>query len=291
MVLLHLPDVFSGNLVHMSKPVEVYEPFRAGLPPLGRYWRSLWARRSFMNEYAKSELHASHFDSFFGQLWLILNPLMLSAIYFVLIKIIAGSADSTRYAHLTACLFLFYLVSNAMNSGTKSVTSSESLILNTAFPRIALPLSTTIVAFFKFLPTIPVFIIIKFAVGLPFDWHLLWGFLVIFIALVFGLGIAILISAANVYIRDISNFLPYLNRTLLYISPVLFEASSVSDQLAFFKNINPFFPILDSWSRVMVHNESLIWGDVAKAAVWAFGTFLIGTYLFLSREREFAVRV
>ena len=275
----------------MSKPVEVYEPFRAGLPPLGRYWRSLWARRSFINEYARSELHASHFDSIFGQLWLILNPLLLSAIYFVLIKIIAGSADSTRYAHLTSSLFLFYLVSNAMNSGTKSVTSSENLILNTAFPRIALPLSTTIVALFKFLPTIPVFLIIKLGLGLPFDWNMLWGVVVIFVALVFGLGIAILIAAANVYVRDISNFLPYLNRTLLYVSPVLFEASSVSDKLSFLKNINPFFPILDTWSKVMVHNEPLAWGEVGKAAIWAFGTLLIGTYLFLSREREFAVRV
>lgn len=274
-----------------AKPIEVYEPFRAGLPPLGRYWRSLWARRSFINEYAKSELHASHYDSIFGQLWLILNPLLLSAIYFVLIQIIAGSADSTRYAHLTSSLFLFYLVSNAMNSGTKSVTSSESLILNTAFPRIALPLSTTIVALFKFLPTIPVFLIIKLVLGLPFDWKMLWGAVVIFVALVFGLGIAILISAANVYVRDISNFLPYLNRTLLYISPVLFEASSVSEKLAFLKNINPFFPILDTWSKVMVHNENLAWGEVGKAAIWAFGTLLIGTYLFLSREREFAVRV
>lgn len=275
----------------MSKPVEVYEPFRAGLPPLGRYWRSLWARRSFINEYARSELHASHFDSIFGQLWLILNPLLLSAIYFVLIKIIAGSADSTRYAHLTSSLFLFYLVSNAMNSGTKSVTSSESLILNTAFPRIALPLSTTIVALFKFLPTIPVFLVIKFALGLSFDWNMLWGIVVVLVALIFGLGIAILIAAANVYIRDISNFLPYLNRTLLYVSPVLFEASSVSEKLSFLKVINPFFPILDTWSKVMVHNQSLAWGEVGKAAIWAFGTFLIGTYLFLSREREFAVRV
>lgn len=273
------------------KPVEVYEPFRAGLPPLGRYWRSLWARRSFMNEYARSELHASHYDSAFGQLWLILNPLLLSAIYFLLIKIIAGNADSTRYAHLTSSLFLFYLISNAMNSGTRSVTSSESLILNTAFPRIALPLSTTIVSFFKFLPTIPVFLIIKFATGLAFSWNMLWGLVVIVVALVFGLGIAILISAANVYVRDIANFLPYLNRMLLYVSPVLFEASQVSQKLAFFKNINPFFPILDSWSRVMVHNEALDWSEVGKGAIWAFGTFAIGTYLFLSREREFAVRV
>lgn len=275
----------------MSKAVEVYEPFRAGLPPLGRYWRSLWARRSFINEYARSELHASHYDSVFGQLWLVLNPLLLSAIYFVMIRIISGSGDSTRYAHLTASLFLFYLISNAMNSGTRSITSSENLILNTAFPRIALPLSTTVVALFKFLPTIPVFLIIKFALGLDFGINMLWGSVIVVIALVFGLGIAILIATANVYIRDISNFLPYLNRVLLYLSPVLFEASSVDDSLSFLKFVNPFFPILNTWSRAMVHNEALNWSEVGFAALWAFGIFLIGTYLFLSREREFAVRV
>jgi len=275
----------------MERPIEIFIPFKASLPPLGRYWRSLWARRSFINEYSKSELRASHYDSVFGQLWLIINPLLLSGVYFLLIVIIAGNADKTRYAHLTGSLFLFYLVSNAMNGGAKSVTSGEKLILNTAFPRLALPFSTTIVAFFKFLPTLPVFLIIKFALGLEFSWQMLWGLLVILIALIFGLGIAILISAANVYFRDVSTFLPYLNRTLLYVSPVLYEASNVNQSIAFIKNINPFFPILDSWSRVMVHNEALIWSEVTKAAIWAVTTFLIGTYIFLTREREFAVRV
>ncbi|MFM2103203.1 MAG: hypothetical protein RL740_290 [Actinomycetota bacterium] len=275
----------------MERPIEIFTPFKASLPPLGRYWRSLWARRSFINEYSKSELRASHYDSVFGQLWLIINPLLLSGVYFLLIMIIAGNADETRYAHLTGSLFLFYLVSNAMNGGAKSVTSGEKLILNTAFPRLALPISTTIVAFFKFLPTLPVFLIIKFTLGLEFSWQMLWGFLIILIALMFGLGIAILISAANVYFRDVSTFLPYLNRTLLYVSPVLYEASNVNESIAFIKNINPFFPILDSWSKVMVHNEPLIWSDVSKAAIWAIATLLIGIYIFLTREREFAVRV
>lgn len=275
----------------MERPVEVFTPFKASLPPLGRYWRSLWARRSFINEYSKSELRASHYDSFFGQLWLIINPLLLSGVYFLLIVIIAGNADKTRYVHLTGSLFLFYLVSNAMNGGAKSVTSGEKLILNTAFPRLALPFSTTVVAFFKFLPTLPVFLVIKFGIGLEFGLQMLWGLLIVLISLIFGLGIAFLISAANVYFRDVSTFLPYLNRTLLYISPVLYEASNVNESISFIKNINPFFPILDSWSRVMVHNEGLIWADLTKAAIWALATFLIGTYIFLTREREFAVRV
>ena len=275
----------------MERPTEIYLPFKAGLPPLGKYWRSIWARRSFINEYSRSELRTSHYDSLFGQFWLILNPLLLSGVYFLLIVIIAGNADKLRYAHLTGSLFLFYLVSNAMNVGTKSVTTGQKLILNTAFPRIALPLSATIIAFFRFLPTLPVFLVIRWILGIPFSWNMLWGVLIILIALIFGLGIAILISAANVYFRDITSFLPYLNRTLLYISPVLYEASMVKERIAFIKNINPFFPILDSWSRVMIHNESFIWSDVTKAAIWAIATLFIGCYFFLSREREFAVRV
>ena len=275
----------------MERPTEIYLPFKAGLPPLGKYWRSIWARRSFINEYSRSELRTSHYDSLFGQFWLILNPLLLSGVYFLLIVIIAGNADKLRYAHLTGSLFLFYLVSNAMNVGTRSVTTGQKLILNTAFPRIALPLSATIIAFFRFLPTLPVFLVIRWILGIPFSWNMLWGVLIILIALIFGLGIAILISAANVYFRDITSFLPYLNRTLLYISPVLYEASMVKERIAFIKNINPFFPILDSWSRVMIHNESFIWSDVTKAAIWAIATLFIGCYFFLSREREFAVRV
>ncbi|MFM7860347.1 MAG: ABC transporter permease [Candidatus Nanopelagicaceae bacterium] len=275
----------------MERPAEVFVPFKASLPPLLKYWRSLWARRSFINEYSRSELRATHYDSIFGQLWLVINPLLLSGVYFLLIMTIAGDADQIRYAHLTGSLFLFYLVSNAMNGGAKAVTAGEKLILNTAFPRLALPISTTVVAFFKFLPTLPVFLLLKYVLGIDFSWQMLWGILIIAIALIFGLGIAILISAANVYFRDIATFLPYLNRTLLYVSPVLYETANVNESISFLKNINPFFPILDSWSRVMVHNDALIWSDVAKAAIWALATFLIGIYVFLTREREFAVRV
>ncbi|NCV80235.1 MAG: ABC transporter permease, partial [Actinobacteria bacterium] len=65
----------------------------------------MWSRRTFIAEYSKSELREQHFDSVFGQLWLVLNPLLLSAVYFILIVIIGGASDSARYAHLTASLF------------------------------------------------------------------------------------------------------------------------------------------------------------------------------------------
>ena len=275
----------------MSAPLQVYEPFRAGLPKLGRYWKSLWSRRTFIAEYSKSELREQHFDSVFGQLWLVLNPLLLSAVYFILIVIIGGATDSARYAHLTASLFLFYLVANSLTGGVKSVTAGQRLILNTAFPRIMLPLSAVVIAVFKFLPTLFVFIVIKAVVGSTFTWQMLWGIPVLFIAVFLSLALAITISCINVYFRDIASFLPYLTRTLLYLSPILYEASALKPNLRALEVLNPLFPILDSWSRAMVHGEAPQMSSLLQGLAWATGIFFLGTYFFLSREREFAVRL
>jgi ABC-type polysaccharide/polyol phosphate export permease len=275
----------------VSVPLQIYEPFKAGLPPLRRYWRSLWSRRTFIAEFSRSELREQHFDSLFGQLWLILNPLLLSGVYYLLIIIIGGTSDSTRYVHLTSALFLFYLIANSLTGGVKSITAGQRLILNTAFPRIMLPLSAVVIAVFKFLPTLVVFLLIRVIVGLPFTWQMLWAIPVLGIAILLALGLAITISCVNVYFRDISSFLPYLTRTTLYLSPILYEASALKPNIRALEVFNPLFPILDSWSRAVVHGQTPPTGSLLQALAWAIGIFIIGTYFFLSREREFAVRL
>ena len=280
-----------GNLAPVSTPLQVYEPFRAGLPKLGKYWKSLWSRRTFISEYSKSELREQHFDSVFGQLWLVLNPLLLSGVYFILIVIIGGSTDSARYVHLTATLFLFYLIANSLTGGVKSITAGQRLILNTAFPRVMLPISAVVIAIFKFIPTLIVFLVIKAVVGSKFSIEMLWAIPVLMISVFLALGLAITISCINVYFRDIASFLPYLTRTLLYLSPILYEVSALDPNLKALEVVNPLFPILDSWSRALVHGEVPQTSSMLQGLAWAAGIFFIGTYFFLSREREFAVRL
>jgi len=275
----------------MSAPVVVYEPFRAGLPPLSAYLRSLWARRSFIAEFSRSELREQNYGSVFGQLWLVLNPLLLSGVYFLLIYIIGGQSDSTRYGHLTASLFLFYLVSNSLTGGVKSITAGQRLILNTAFPRIMLPISAMVIALFKFVPTLAVFFVMRTVLGLDYSWQMFWAIPVVLIALLMGLGMAILISCINVYFRDIASFLPYMTRSLLYLSPILYQASDLSDKLKSFETVNPIFYLLDAWSQVMVYAQAPDLFSLLHSLIWALAIFIIGTYFFLSRERDFAVRL
>src|SRR3954468_7525178 len=106
----------------------VYEPHRVALPPLGQYIRELWRRRDFALELSRTRLRAQHFNTAFGQLWLVLNPLLLAGVYFVLVDIIrANSRGLGFFAHLMAGLFAYYYVSNALREGVKSVTKGGKL--------------------------------------------------------------------------------------------------------------------------------------------------------------------
>ena len=222
---------------------------------------------------------------------MILTPLALSGVYYLLLIIIGAKGGPERYGHLTGTLFLFYLITNSVTSGARSLTSGSKLILNAAFPRLVLPITEALIALMRFFPTLFVYLAIHIILDLPFTMQMLWAPLLIILTFFFAVSAAILASIVNVYFRDAQNLLPYFTRTVLYLSPVLYTSADLDDRLRFLEVINPIFPILDTWSAVMVRGEAPQFQTVALALGWSLGFFAIGTYLFLSREREFAVRI
>jgi teichoic acid transport system permease protein len=206
----------------------VYEPHLVGLPPLLPYVREAWRRRSFAFELARTKLRAQHFNTAFGQLWLVLNPLLLTGVYFILVDILrSGSRGEDFFAHLMAGIFAYYFVSGAVRNGTKSVVSGGRLILNTAFPRVLLPVSSVVIAFKRFLPTVVIYIPVHLAMGLPVGPNLLWVFPLVGLLVVLAAGLAMIVAAVQVYFRDLKSFMPYLLRVWLYGSPVLYYAEEM----------------------------------------------------------------
>jgi len=82
-----------------------------------------------------------------------------------------------------------------------------------------------------------------------------------------------------------------MTRSLLYLSPILYQASDLSDKLKTFELANPIFYLLDAWSQVMVYAQAPDLFSLLHSFIWALSIFIVGTYLFLSRERDFAVRL
>jgi teichoic acid transport system permease protein len=270
----------------------VYEPHRVGIPPLGSYLRELWRRRQFAYEMSRTSLRAQHFKTALGQLWLVLNPLLLTFVYFFLVSVLRDeSRGATFFAHLMAGLFLFQFIHTSVTQGAKSVVNGGKLILNTAFPRTLLPLSSVITAFMRFLPTLGIYAVVHVIAGLPIGLHLLWAIPVLALVIVFAAGLAMLVAAAQVYFRDISSFLPYFLRIWMYASPVLYYVDEVPRHVRPIIEANPLTPLFAAWSDVLNRGltpsaELLGWG-----AAWSAVVLAVGGLFFMSREREFAVRL
>jgi teichoic acid transport system permease protein len=270
----------------------VYEPHFVGLPPLRSYLREVWRRREFAYELSRTQLRAQHFDTAFGQLWLVLNPLLLAGVYFILVDIIRHGKHGPGFlAHLIAGIFAYYYVSGAIREGVKSVTSGGKLILNSAFPRVLLPLSSVVTAWKRFIPTVIIYIPIHLVSGLPVNATLLWAIPLIGLMTVLAAGFCMVVAAVQVYFRDLASFLPYGLRLWLYISPVLYFAHEVPGSYRPLLSLNPIGELLAAWSDVLNRGLAPSPGSLAIASAWAFGVLIIGFLFFVSREREFAVRL
>ena len=270
----------------------VYEPHLVGLPPLLPYIREAWRRRSFAVELSRTKLRAQHFNTVFGQLWLVLNPLLLAGVYFVLVDILrGGSSREGFFAHLVAGIFAYHLVSDAVRQGTKSVVSGGRLILNTAFPRVLLPLGSVISAVKRFLPCLVIYVPVHIVSGLPVDLNLLWVLPLLGLLVVMASGLAMIVGALQVYFRDLKNFMPYLLRVWLFASPVLYFADEMPEKYRFLLDLNPLGQLLSAWSDVINLGGTPSGRELIVASAWAFGTLIVGFLFFVSREREFAVRL
>ena len=270
----------------------VYEPHRVGLPPVGTYLRELWRRRQFALEMSRTSLRAQHFKSALGLLWLVVNPVLMTFIYFILVNILRdGTRGAAFFAHLMAGLFLFHFLSGAVTLGARSVVKGGRLILNTAFPRTLLPISSVMTSIIRFLPCIPVYGIVHVVADRPVDATLLWTIPLFLLVVVFTTGLAILVSALQVYFRDVRSFLPHLMRIWLYASPILYYLEEVPNRFRPIIDANPLTPMLGAWSEVLNQGQAPSAGLVLWGAAWAFGTLIFGGLFFMSREREFAVRL
>lgn len=273
--------------------LQVFEPHTRRVPPLGPYLRELWGRRRFAVHLARMNLKAASYDTVFGQLWQVLNPLLLAGVYYLLFGVILGrQRDDPEYLSvLLAGLFAFTFTRNALGLGATSIVSGGRLILNTAFPRALLPISAVVSALMLYIPMLGVYSVFHVIGGQPVGWQLLWLPLLVAVHTVFNLGLALVFAAVTVYFRDTSSFLPYLLRIWLYLSPVLWAVEDAPARLRPLLAINPLFPLFGVWHDVLLDGRAPSAALLGYAALWAVGLLLGGAWFFLTREREFAVRI
>lgn len=275
-------------------PVRVYEPGgRAALPPFA-YLKALWGRRKLMLALARSELRAQHFNSALGQLWLVLEPLMLAGVYIVLIGIISGRANEPgRIQMIVSGMILFHFTRLTVQKGAGSIVANQGLLLNSSFPRAVIPITTTLEALLQVIPGVLLYAVIHVATGEPVTPALAAFPGLFLIHATFNFGFTMLIATLTVYFRDIQSMLRYLIRFWLYATPVLYPITDLRGNLEMVLAVlkwNPFFYLFAAYQRVLDGEIPETWWVVSSSA-WAVGALVVGFVVFISKERAIATRI
>lgn len=192
--------------------------------------RELLQRRELISLLVRRELKSRYKDSSLGFLWSLIRPLVLLLIYFVAIGQFLGAARGIAdfAIFVFAGLTLWGLYSEIVSSGTASIVSNAGLIKKVYLPREIFPLAAAGSAIFNFLIQFGVLILATVALGrFPVSWNLLYVPAAILVVLIYGVALGILLSALNVYLRDIEYLVEVGVLIFFWASPIVYSWSYV----------------------------------------------------------------
>lgn len=257
---------------------------RARLSNWRNYLRELWARREFAWFLATGNLTARNASTSLGLLWWVLNPLIMSGVYYLVFGYIfpgTREGEPAFLAWLLSGMFVFNFTSTALTSGANNILANSKLLVNVRFPRMVLPVAALIESAIGFMTALSIFYVIAWPVNniRPTAWLLTLPFVLV-LNLVFNLGLSALSARLAIPFRDINNLLPHLTRLWLYLSPVIWPLAFLERQPGWFQavvHLNPMFDLLSLYRTALMGRpfEPLaLWLAVAWAVVAGVGGVL-----------------
>ena len=211
-------------------------PFQAAAPVGGRFTgflssvRQVLSTRELLDLLIRRELKSRYKDSSLGFVWSLIRPLTMLLIYFVAIGQFLGAARGIPdfSIFVFSGLTLWGLYNEIISSGTQSILSNAGLIKKVYLPREIFPLAATGSALFNFVIQFGVLIAATLVLGqFPLSVRLLYIPAAIAIVLVYGVAFALLLSALNVYLRDIQYLVEVALLIFFWASPIVYSWSLV----------------------------------------------------------------
>jgi teichoic acid transport system permease protein len=194
-------------------------------PPLRAYIRQIWQRRHFILTFATARNVAMYTDARLGQLWQVLTPLLNAAVYFLIFGVLLGTSRGVPnfLAFLVTGVFIFTFTQRSFLIASRVVNDHLSLIRALRFPRACLPLAYVVVELQQLLLSMLVLFAIVLISGEPVTWY--WLLIIPALALqaVFNVGGGMIIARVGAGVADFSQLLPFLLRTWMYLSGVIFS--------------------------------------------------------------------
>jgi teichoic acid transport system permease protein len=195
-------------------------------PSIGTYLSELARRWNFIMGFATARNVAMYTEAKLGQLWQVLAPLLNAGVYFLIFGLIIkgvsrGVPDYLPF--LVTGVFVFSFTQRTFISTSKVITDSLPLIRALKFPRAALPLAYVMIELQQMLLSMAVLFVLILAKGEPLTWDWLLVVPALVLLTMFNAGIGMFAARTGARVNDFAQLLPFLMRTWLYLSGVIYS--------------------------------------------------------------------
>jgi homopolymeric O-antigen transport system permease protein len=257
--------------------------------------RDVQSRRRLIIYLVQADLKKTGSDTLLGNIWWVVDPLLQMLVYVIFMGVILQRSTPDFPLFVFCAILPWKWFDSAVKDGIQSVVSRERLIKQIYFPKIVLPVSAVAAG------------VVNFAFGLiPLGGLLFlvypqrataWILLIPVVAavqLVFSLAVATLLSAVNVFYRDVSNLARHVLRMWFYLSPILW---GIDDMRKFAKSshlvqdavvLNPFFQLLGSYRNLVYEGRPPEWLGLGVLAVISVLLLIVSIFVFKRVEPSFA---
>ena len=250
--------------------------------------KEIWEFRELLYFFAWRDIKVKYKQTFLGVTWAFIQPFLMM----VILNIFFGSMLHFPSDQLPYSVFAFtgLIIWNIFSSGT--INSSNSMLTNAViikknyFPRIILPLAAVIVSLFDFLVSFILFggLLIWFRVLPDFFRFIAFFPLAVIIALITTVGTGVIIGAMSIRFRDFRIVMPFLIQLLLFITPVIYPISAISNKTLYYVlSLNPMAGAI-SLARAAITHNPVDWRIIAISGGMAVFIFILGMLIFKRNE-------
>jgi ABC-type polysaccharide/polyol phosphate export permease len=253
------------------------------------------SRRRLISYLVRADIKKKGSDTILGNIWWVLDPLLQMIVYVILVSVIFVRATEDYPLFIFAAILPWKWFTSVVQDGVTSVTGMERLIKQINFPKLVLPVAAVMAGIVNFtFGLIPLAgLLILFYSDRASGWLVLIP-VIAFVQLLFSLPVAILLSATNVFYRDVGNLARHLLRIWFYLSPGLYGAQLIdqvrekSEIAGTLLELNPFAVLFTSYRNVIYDGQAPDWVGLGVLAAVSLALLAIAVLVFKRLEPQFA---
>lgn len=248
--------------------------------------------KSLLKKLVSRDIKVRYRKSFLGMIWTVLNPLLMMCIMSVVFSNLFKMEIKNYPVYVMVGMIVFNFNAEATNQALISIIDSSSLIKKIYIPKYLFPISKVISSLVNLGFSIIALLIVMIVTGAPFHWQLIFIIIPIIYLLMFSIGLSLMISAINVYFRDMTHlYSGVLITAWTYLTPIFYTISIVPVHMKIYLKNNPMYHFVTFFRGIIMDGIYPGIGENIYCLSLGIGMLIIGLIVFKKLQDNFILHL